>query len=166
MELGAIFVGLAMLVASIPFVIRPFREKRFKKDRNPKVRLNPEIRRKADLSAILDLDFDFRTGKVSEEDYSALKAQLVADAAKYVQLENPIENDQLETMIHARKALQSQIQKCPNCEEKIALGSRFCPQCGMPVGDNCPSCGEYVQKGDFFCIACGTKLELTLKPVV
>src|SRR5574342_574303 len=101
MELGAIFVGLAMLVASLPFVARPFREKRSKKDRKPNIRPNPEEKRKADLSALLDLDFDFRTGKVSEEDYSTVRAQLVADAAQYIRSENSIDDAQLEAMIYA-----------------------------------------------------------------
>jgi len=165
MELGAIFIGLAMLVASAPFVVRPFREKRLKGDRKSNIRPNPEEKRKADLSALLDLDFDFRTGKVSEEDYSDLRAQLVTDAAKYIQLEKSIGDEQIEEMIEARKASQTQIQKCSNCEEKIEAGSHFCPRCGTPVGNNCPSCGKPVQDGDLFCTTCGTKLELTLERV-
>ena len=163
MELGAIFVGLAMLVASVPFVVRPFREKRLKGDRKSNIRPNPEERRKADLSALLDLDFDFRTGKVSEEDYLTVRAQLVADAAKYIQLENPLEDDQLETMIRARKVSQALVQKCSNCGEKIEAGSRFCPGCGTAVGIHCPSCGKAFQTGDLFCTSCGTKLELALE---
>jgi len=163
MELGAIFVGLAMLVASLPFVARPFQKKRSKKDRKPNVRPILEARKKADLSALLDLDFDFRTGKVSEEDYLAVRAQLVADAAKYIESENPIEDDQLEAMIRARKTSQAQVQKCSNCGEKIEAGSRFCPGCGTAVGIHCPSCGKAFQTGDLFCTSCGTKLELALE---
>jgi hypothetical protein len=166
MELGAIFVGLAMLVASVPFVVRPFREKRLKGDRKSNIRPNPEERRKADLSALLDLDFDFRTGKVSEEDYSTVRAQLVTDAAKYIQAENSIEDDQLEAMIRARKASQALVQKCSNCGEKVEPDSCFCSQCGTPVGNNCPSCGKPVQDGDLFCTACGAKMELTLERAV
>lgn len=164
MELGAIFVGLAMLVASLPFVGRPFQEKRSKKDRKPNVRPILEARKKADLAALLDLDFDFRTGKVSEEDYLAVRAQLVADAAKYIESENPIEDDHLEAMIRARKTSQAQVQKCSNCGEKIEVGSRFCPGCGTAVGSHCPSCGKAFQTGDLFCTSCGTKLELALEP--
>jgi len=166
MELGDIFVGLAMLVASLPFVVRPFREKRLKVDRKSNIRPNPKERQKADLSALLDLDFDFRTGKVSEEDYSTVRAQLVADAAEHIQLEKSTGDDQLEAMIRARKASQGLVQKCSNCGEKVEPGSCFCSQCGTPVGNNCPSCGKPVQDGDLFCTACGAKMELTLDRAV
>ena len=136
------------------------------KNQKPNIRPNPEERRKADLSALLDLDFDFRTDKIGEEDYSALRAQLVADAAQYIQLQKSIGDQQIETMIRARKASQAKTQKCSNCEEKIEAGSHFCAQCGTAVGNNCPSCGKAVPAGDLFCTSCGTKLDLTLECVV
>lgn len=162
MELGAIFVGLAMLVASLPFVARPFREKQAKKSRKSTISPSPEERRKADLSALLDLDFDFRTGKVSEEDYADVRAQLVADAAQYIQLDHSMEDDQLEAMIRARKA-QGQIHTCSSCGQKTEAGNRFCPHCEASAGSHCPSCGKTIQAGDSFCTGCGVKLELVLE---
>ena len=166
MELGAIFVGLAMLVASLPFVARPFREKRSKKDRKPNIRPNSEEKRRADLSALLDLDFDFRTGKVSEDDYSTVRAQLMADAAQYIQLHDSVEDDQLEAMICARKATQVHFRECSNCGEQVQVGSRFCIQCGTVVGNKCPSCGKAFQADDLFCTSCGAKLVLRLEPAI
>jgi len=166
MELGAIFVGLAMLVGSLPFVIKPFREKASGKDRKLNIRPNPDEKRKADLSALLDLDFDYRTGKVSEEDYSVVRAQLVADAAQYIQLEEPREDEQIEAMIAARRATYSNSQACSNCGHTIGADSRFCSQCGTAVAANCPSCGKPVQEGDHFCTTCGAKLEHQVEAVV
>lgn len=163
MELGAIFVGLAMLVATVPFITRPFKEKQFKKNQKSTVRLNPNEQRLAVLSALRDLDFDFRTGKVSEEDYTALRAQLVAEAALYFQSEKSVEDDQLEAMINARKASQSKVRECSHCGKKIETDSRFCSQCGTAVGNDCPSCGKTVQAEDLFCTTCGTKLEFEME---
>lgn len=165
MELGAIFVGLAMLVAGAPFVVRPFRERQTEKDRKSNIRPNLDEKRKADLSALLDLDFDFRTGKVSEEDYSTVRAQLVADTAQYIQLERSVEDEQIEAMIEARKASQTNAQKCSNCGENTASGSRFCPQCGTAFANDCPSCGKPAQNGDHFCTSCGKKLERNMEAV-
>jgi hypothetical protein len=163
MELGALFVGLGMLVGSLPFVVRPFREKRLKGDRKSNIRPIPDEKRKADLSALLDLDFDYRTGKVCEEDYSTVRAQLLADAAQYIQLERSVEDEQIEAMIEARKASQTNAQNCSNCGENTASGSRFCPQCGTAFGNDCPSCGKPAQNGDHFCTSCGKKLERNME---
>lgn len=165
MELGALFVGLAMLVGSLPFVIKPFRGRASGKDSKANIRTNPEEKRKADLSALLDLDFDYRTGKVSEEDYSAVRAQLVADAAQYIQLEKFIEDEQIEAMIEARKASKSKAQLCSGCGDKVPGDSRFCSHCGTAMAKDCPSCGQAIQEGDRFCTDCGEKLESKLEQV-
>lgn len=165
MELGAIFVGVAMLVGSLPFVIRPFRAKQPGKGSNPNNRSDSEQKHKADLSALLDLDFDYRTGKVSEEDYSTVRAQLVADAAQHIQLETSIEDEQIEAMIAARRTAHSSSHTCANCGHVVGADSRFCSQCGTAVAQGCPSCGKPVQDGDLFCITCGTKLEHKVEAV-
>lgn len=165
MELGAIFVGLAMLVASVPYLARPFQEKQFKSKQQPAVCLTPDEERQAVLSALRDLDFDFSTGKVSEEDYSALRAQLVTEAATYIRSEKSIADEQIEIMIQARKASQSNIRKCSNCGNTVEPNSRFCSQCGTAAGNICPSCAKPIQDGDRFCNTCGTKLEVQIEPV-
>ena len=166
MELGALFVGLAMLVGSLPFVIKPFRGRASERDSKANILPNPEQKRKADLSALLDLDFDYRTGKVSEEDYSTVRAQLVWDTAQYVQLERSIENEQIEERIAARKAKPSRFQACSNCGHTIGADSHFCSQCGMVVVQGCPSCDKPVQEGDCFCTTCGAKLKHQVEAVV
>lgn len=159
MELGAIFVGLAMLVASVPFVTKPFQEKRFKRIQQPIIPLTPDENRHAVLSALRDLDFDFRTGKVSEEDYTALRAQLVSEAATYIESEDSIADEQIEAMIAARRTARSHSQACSNCGNTVEADSHFCSQCGTAIAQGCPSCGKPVQDGDYFCTTCGFTLE-------
>jgi predicted nucleic acid-binding Zn ribbon protein len=146
--------------------VRPFREKRAGKGSNPKDRSNLEEKRKADLSALLDLDFDYRTGKVSEEDYSTVRAQLVADAAQYIEMEKSNEDEEIEALVAARRTAQSNSHACSNCGHTVEADSRFCSQCGTAVGDRCPSCGKPVQEGDQFCTTCGAKLEHQVEVVV
>jgi hypothetical protein len=166
MELGALFVGLAMLVGSLPFVIKPLRGRASGKDSKANIRPNPEEKRKADLSALLDLDFDYRTGKVSEEDYSAVRAQLVADAAQYIQSETPYEDEHIEALIAARRATHSNSHACSKCGHTIGADSRFCSQCGTAVAQSCPSCGKSILEGDLFCTTCGAKMEHQVEAVV
>lgn len=166
MELGALFVGLAMLVGSLPFVIKPLRGIASGRDSKANILPNSEEKRKADLSALLDLDFDYRTGKVSEEDYSTVRAQLVSDAAQYIRLEKSVEDEQIEEMISARRAKPSSSQACSHCGHTIGADSHFCSQCGMVVARGCPSCGKPVQEGDLFCTTCGAKLEHQVEAVV
>lgn len=166
MELGAIFVGIAMLVGSLPFVIKPFREKASGKEWKLSSPPNPEAKRKADLSALLDLDFDYRTGKVSEEDYTVVRTQLMADAAQYIGGKKPHEEERIEAMIAARRAKHSNSQACSKCGHIIGADSRFCSHCGTAAAQGCSSCGKPVREGDLFCTACGAKLEHHLEAVV
>ena len=162
MELGAIFVGLAMLVATLPFIVGPFKKETLNGTKNS-TDMTPAEQKQAVMSALRDLDFDFGTGKVSEEDYVSLRAQLVTEAAEHIQSEESIEDEQIETMISARKASLSKGQECSNCGTAVEAESRFCSQCGTSMENNCPSCGKAVQAADIFCTACGMNLEVEME---
>lgn len=47
---------------------------------------------------------------------------------------------------------------CPECKAQIAVGSKFCNQCGAKLESKCPSCGADVAPGSAFCSECGQKL--------
>ena len=47
---------------------------------------------------------------------------------------------------------------CPNCNERIKEGSKFCPSCGQKLVAVCPKCGKEVEQGAKFCTECGEKL--------
>lgn len=50
--------------------------------------------------------------------------------------------------------------RCPNCGAQVALGLKFCGECGSPMNAKniCPSCGAENPPGMKFCGECGTKL--------
>jgi double zinc ribbon protein len=155
----AIFIGLILLGTASMFVFKPFRERQWPGSKKSAPALRLEQARTAALTALRDLDFDFQTGKVSEEDHAALREQLVAEAARYVTAETD-QDDRLEAMIRARKAAATDQKPCPRCGGQLDATTRFCPQCGAEVGMACPSCGKSVKVGDLFCRSCGSKLEL------
>lgn len=168
MNLGAILIGIALLVATIPYVISPLANERKKQPVRP---VSPAKdgagAQKNTLAAIRDLDFDFQTGKVIREDYEALRAQLILEAAEYLQVKQQ-EDEKIEAMIRARLQQVKTTVVCEKCGGVIRPQDRFCPVCGIPVESRaepeapaeaaCPGCGKNVHAGDLFCTACGTHL--------
>ncbi len=153
----AIFVGILLLGAAMMFVLNPFRAKsRFAFPKTPAT-VSAQESHTAALAALRDLDFDFRTGKVSEEDYPGLRAQWMVEAAKSAEAESK-DDDQLEALIRARKQAIGHPKRCPKCQNKLDAGARFCPNCGTDLGLACPSCGKVVLPGDLYCRSCGGKL--------
>lgn len=50
--------------------------------------------------------------------------------------------------------------RCPNCGAEVALGLKFCGECGSPMekSGKCPACGHENDPGMKFCGECGAKL--------
>ncbi len=89
MTTAALVLGALIAVAAVFFVARPFlREPLPKTDRldepseRERQRLELEEGRDRALAALKELEFDHRTGKVSEEDYRALVVPLRQRAAE------------------------------------------------------------------------------------
>ena len=166
MEITSILIGLILLGASLFFVSVPFR-KNFRKDAQiPKLHVKKEERREGVISALRDLDFDFKTGKVSEEDYTPLRARLMAEAAQYIEQQQE-EDRKLEALIQTRRAAQLQSVKCDECGSWVEADQRFCAKCGSPINhEPCPQCGRKIQKGDQFCPSCGNRLEVRMEAAV
>lgn len=162
MNLVAVLVGMTMLVISVPFVAKPFQKVRGKKPATPVKQVDPDEQRLAALTALRDLDFDFQVGKVSEDDYTSLRARLVAEAARTLQDDK---NDEIETLIQARKTSKAKAPACAHCGETLEAGIRFCPRCGTAVEASCPSCGKNIKAGDLFCSSCGTQFTVQTKTI-
>ncbi|NLK04673.1 MAG: zinc-ribbon domain-containing protein [Clostridiales bacterium] len=52
----------------------------------------------------------------------------------------------------------SEEAKCPDCDETIIKGSKFCLSCGKRLSNACPNCSVELAPGAKFCIECGTKI--------
>jgi len=48
--------------------------------------------------------------------------------------------------------------RCPKCDEKVPVGAKFCPRCGLRQSGFCPSCGHETHAGANFCHQCGNPL--------
>lgn len=169
MNPGAILVGIAILVIAVPYVMHPLVNERKKQpDKSTPLKKDGEGGQRDALAAIRDLDFDFQTGKVTREDYETLRAQLVLEAAKYLQVKQQ-EDEKIETMIRARLQTVKPLVKCEKCGGEIRLQDRFCPTCGdaaqpqtessLPAAQlTCPGCGKTIKERDLFCTGCGRRV--------
>lgn len=131
MQISSLLVGLALLAAALVYVGRPFFEKSRKGSKTIAKAGQAEARESV-LSALRDLDFDYKTGKISEEDYQPLRAQLLSQAAQFMQKEDE-EQKELEALIQSRRKSQSRQLSCPSCGNKIVLGDTFCSSCGAKL---------------------------------
>lgn len=81
--------------------------------------------------ALKDLEFDFSTGKLSKEDYEALREKSSAEAADVLR-----EIDELKA--GAEGSAKSKKEKdsalfCEACGFKLEPGDKFCRSCGSPT---------------------------------
>lgn len=83
-------------------------------------------RRDAAYMALKDLDFDYRTGKIDEGDYQALKAELETEALSLLER---IERGEPSPKPAARAAGRF----CPACGQPAQAAHRFCSSCGAKL---------------------------------
>jgi hypothetical protein len=81
---AALVIGALLAVAAVWFVARPFlgREPDVLPAEPPPDRLALEEERDRALAALKELEFDHRTGKISDEDYRSLVGELRREAAE------------------------------------------------------------------------------------
>jgi hypothetical protein len=91
------------------------------------------------LGNIQDLEFEYKCGKLSEEDYQKIRAEMNAEAAQVFQevetLESSADLDALiRREISARKSRSHANQvSCPSCGRKNPNTNKFCADCGAKL---------------------------------
>lgn len=79
-----------------------------------------------------DLQFEFRLGKLSDEDYQKTKVDLQRELAKVL-----AEIDAVQPEVPAQKAAAAKPKPdgktCPHCNAKFEQHMKFCGQCGKAM---------------------------------
>ncbi len=169
MELTAIFFSLAVLILVGMYLYAPFMEHRARRVTEEEHELSALMaERDRVINSLQELDFDFKLGKVPEEDYPAQRASLLQKGADILRkidslVPTPLygSNGQdtearLEKAIAARRADAAAAKsEVSDDDVEAMISSRrkrhthksagFCPRCGKPVMVTdrfCPSCGK------------------------
>jgi hypothetical protein len=166
MELTAIFFSLAVLIIVGIYLYAPFMERRARRVTEEEHELSALMaERDRVINSLQELDFDFKLGKIPEDDYPTQRASLLQRGAEILkkidalapQLVSTQDTEaRLEKAIAARRAdgavvtapvtdddLEAMISARRKSRPKKSAG--FCPRCGKPVmvSDRfCPSCGK------------------------
>jgi len=105
---------MAILVAAVIFA--PMIEGRWREGAG-KGQSAAAARRDAAIAALRELEFEYQTGKVSEEDYAALRSRYASEALAA--------RDELGESVAARS--------CPACGAAVKESAKFCTACGGAV---------------------------------
>ncbi|MBN1147392.1 MAG: zinc-ribbon domain-containing protein [Anaerolineales bacterium] len=177
MDLGSLFLILALLILVGLFISRPLLERQetlaevslVSQDRERSALL---AERDRILNALQELDFDHALGKIPEQDYPGQRAFLLQRGADVLRrldsLQPEVEEAQDKMGVYAEAAIARRSQPAagrgvsaavaaPDDELEVLLANRrrvrqekaagFCPQCGGPV-----------RKSDRFCPKCGATM--------
>ena len=172
MDIGSIFLILAILVPVAIFIARPIL------DHSATVVTDEEHQYSALLAerdrvllALQELDFDYDLGKIPEEAYSSQRVSLLRTGADILRQIDEYDgthaeetgDDRIEAAIQAAK-LERKPAVLPadpddEIEVMIAHRRRSQKENNQPkLGGFCPQCGNCVQESDRFCPKCGHAL--------
>jgi hypothetical protein len=169
MELGAIFLILAVLVLVGMYLYAPFMSGRRRRSAQESHEVSSLLaERDRVITSLQELDFDFNLGKVPAEDYPTQRLALLQKGAEVLRRLDELapssssngqgraEEDRIEKAVAARRAdasadaseitdddIESMIAARRKAHKNKSAG--FCPKCGKPVlvSDRfCPSCGK------------------------
>lgn len=163
--LAAALVGLAVVAALISPLTRPGVTAPPGADEPEDMEETPKG---IALAALREIEFDRATGKLSDEDYAALKAKYTVEAlsilrAEPVPVPSPVAGedaptDPVEAMIADRvRRLAGELIRCPGCGPRPETDALFCSSCGRSLTmGGCGSCGAPLVPGSHFCEGCGS----------
>jgi hypothetical protein len=187
MDIGSIFLILALLILVGVFISRPFFEREAVPVADPVAdERDHELssllaERDRLLNALQELDFDHALGKIPEEEYPAQRTMLLRQAAAVLQKLDEMEaasaademEVRLEAAIAARRAtVQTTLEPAAaglvgagqavpiaaaDDDLEVLLATRRRERQGKAAGF-CPRCGGPVQQTDRFCPKCGTAI--------
>lgn len=134
MSLGAVFVGLALVLVSGVVLADPYVRKKHRRSIQSRVSGDSLGTDRVEvLMALRDLDFDFQLGKISEEDYRTARMMLMREAAVVLQAQDRQDealDAEIEAQVQSLRALKMDHPTCRRCNSPLRSGARFCSSCG------------------------------------
>ncbi len=134
-----VFFAILLTILAFAFIIYPFfRQRPHSVDSTEGDELQElHARRDTTYSMLKELEFDFQSGILSEEDYRDLQARYKGKAVSILKdmdgLKESPQNIEDEIESHVLKLRQVKKQFCPQCGARYQAGDRFCSQCGAKL---------------------------------
>ena len=132
-------------------------------------------RKESTYSALKELEFDYKTGKLSEQDYRELDARYKAQAIEILEAIDQLERPQPKGKSAKASRPGSASAACASCGRVNLPDARFCASCGGPLGPAaagppaqssedslsllCDACGVELAPGHRFCGSCGMQVQ-------
>ncbi|MBK6793709.1 MAG: zinc ribbon domain-containing protein [Anaerolineales bacterium] len=169
MELGSIFLILAVLVIVGMYLYAPFMTRARKTSTNQTHEVSAlKAERDRVINALQELDFDQKLGKIPVEDYPEQRAELLKKGSEILR-----QLDELEPILSSARDAESRIEKAAAAkradassnaselsdEELEAMIAARRKQHKSKSAGFCPSCGKPVLVADHFCPSCGKSLK-------
>lgn len=170
MDIGAIFLLLAVLILMVMFISVPFMKKQRKMYNEEHEISSLLAENERILNALQELDFDNKLGKIPSEDYPAMRNGLMRKGVSILQQldeYNQTNSGQdaekfIEETIAARRVDSSRnaIVDNPDADEELEamIARRKNSQKSKSAGF-CPKCGNPILVSDVFCPKCGNNLK-------
>lgn len=169
MELGSIFLVLAVLVIVGMYLYAPFMSRPRKLSTNEMHDISAlKAERDRVINSLQELDFDFKLGKIPAEDYPEQRAELLKKGSDILR-----KLDELEPLLASSRNAESRIEKAAAAkradssstaaelsdEDIEAMIAARRKQHKSKSAGFCPSCGKPVLVSDSFCPSCGKSLK-------
>ena len=170
MDTGSILLIASVLLLTAMFIGKPLLDRDSKEisDRD-RQRSSLLAEREQVLNILQELDFDFKLGKIQQDDYAVQRTQLLTKGSVILKELEAVENairksrpksDDVERAIANRRAASASGPKQPlvaddELERKIAARRRDRNDSSAGF---CPQCGQAIQMSDKFCSKCGATI--------
>jgi membrane protease subunit (stomatin/prohibitin family) len=125
-------IGIILAILTALFVGYPLLQKRPQKVSFALNHRAQELEaRKAEIyAAIRDIDFDYRMGKLSQEDYETLREQYKAEAIGMMKQIDEMKLGKSHGSAKASAVAKTNSRFCHHCGQPAATADRFCSACG------------------------------------
>src|SRR5439155_11916880 len=117
------------------------------------------------LRALKEIEFDRATGKLSDADYDALKAQYTAEVVTALREESRDAGGEMREAMAAGRtphpASRISHPDCPTHGARPEPDAEFCSECGRRLGSApgyCGRCGAALEHDARYCHACGARV--------
>ncbi len=131
-------VVAALLTVGVVTFILLIRQKDISEETDSSPTRHLEERKVRIYDGLRDLQFEFRVGKLSEDDYQAAKAELQKELARVTRQIDKITGGEpakpeAEPEPEPEPEKPVTAKKCPSCGAEFEVAMKFCGECGQPM---------------------------------